>query len=103
MNKPIQAPVIAVSRHRIQTDGQGVTTLVCFHGCPLRCRCCLNPFSFAENTAYTEAELVTSQDGSCGFRGFYGQYEIEISSGGKTITRMIQLSSKSDNKVSVIL
>ena len=52
---------------------------------------------------HTEAELVTSQDGSCGFRGFYGQYEIEISSGGKTITRMIQLSSKSDNKVSVIL
>ena len=54
MNEPIQAPVIAVSRHRIQTDGQGVTTLVCFHGCPLRCRYCLNPFSFEEDTAYTQ-------------------------------------------------
>ncbi len=52
---------------------------------------------------HTEAELVTSQDGVCGFRGFYGQYEIEISAGGKTITRMIHLLSKSDNKVSVIL
>lgn len=53
MKEPIQAPVIAVSRHRIQTDGQGVTTLVCFHGCPLRCRYCLNPFSFATDTPYT--------------------------------------------------
>lgn len=25
------------------TDGVGVTTLVAFHGCPLRCRYCLNP------------------------------------------------------------
>lgn len=25
------------------TDGRGVTTLVAFHGCPLRCAYCLNP------------------------------------------------------------
>lgn len=42
----IIAPVIACDRLRIQTDGVGVTTLVCFHGCPLRCKWCLNPFSF---------------------------------------------------------
>ena len=53
MAPPIQAPVIAVARHRIQTDGQGVTTLVCFHGCPLRCHWCLNPFSFNPDTKYT--------------------------------------------------
>lgn len=46
----IRAPFIAVSRHRLQTDGRGVTTLAGFHGCPLRCRYCLNPHSFAENT-----------------------------------------------------
>lgn len=46
----ITAPVITYSRHRIQSDGQGVTTLVCFHGCPLRCRMCLNPFSFSPDT-----------------------------------------------------
>jgi len=45
-----KAPIIAVSRHRIATDGKGVTTLVGFHGCPLRCRYCLNPFSFKEDT-----------------------------------------------------
>lgn len=44
------APVITCSRLRMQTDGEGVTTLVCFHGCPLRCRYCLNPFSFAPDT-----------------------------------------------------
>lgn len=52
---------------------------------------------------HTEAALVTNQDGVCGFRGFYGQYEIEISAGGKTVTRLINLSSKSDTIVSVIL
>lgn len=35
-------PVIGISRHRFGTDGNGVTTLVAFHGCPLRCRYCLN-------------------------------------------------------------
>lgn len=51
--QPITAPVIAAARHRMQIDGPGVTTLVCFHGCPLRCRYCLNPFSFAEDTRRT--------------------------------------------------
>lgn len=48
------APVIAVSRLRMLIDGPGITTLVCFHGCPLRCRWCLNPFSFAPETKRTQ-------------------------------------------------
>lgn len=39
----ITAPVIAISRHRLLVDGDGVTTLVAFHGCPLRCKYCVNP------------------------------------------------------------
>lgn len=35
--------IIGIDRHRITTDGCGVTTLVAFHGCPLRCKYCLNP------------------------------------------------------------
>ena len=58
MNASIQAPVVAVSRIRMATDGKGVTTLVCFHGCPLRCRWCINPFSFAEDT---KRDIVTPQ------------------------------------------
>lgn len=41
----IEVPVIGVVRHRIVTDGDGVTTLVAFHGCPLHCHFCLNPQS----------------------------------------------------------
>ena len=43
MQPEITAPFIAVNRHRLTTDGEGVTTLVAFYGCPLRCRYCLNP------------------------------------------------------------
>ena len=39
----LSAPLIGIVRHRLATDGKGVTTLVAFHGCPLRCRYCLNP------------------------------------------------------------
>lgn len=46
----ITAPVITTSRLRMETDGKGVTTLVCFYGCPLRCKYCLNPFSFNPDT-----------------------------------------------------
>lgn len=48
------APVITCDRHRIVTDGVGVTTLVCFHGCPLRCKYCINPFSFAPDTRWAD-------------------------------------------------
>lgn len=46
----VTAPVITFSRLRMTTDGEGVTTLVIFHDCPLRCKYCLNPFSFAPDT-----------------------------------------------------
>ena len=39
----VDAPIIAISRHRFLVDGEGVTTLVAFHGCPLYCKYCLNP------------------------------------------------------------
>ena len=42
MQSEITAPLIAINRHRLTTDGEGVTTLVAFHGCPLRCEFCLN-------------------------------------------------------------
>ena len=38
----MKVPLIAIARHRLSVDGDGVTTLVAFHGCPLRCRYCLN-------------------------------------------------------------
>lgn len=38
----MQHELIGISRHRIGVDGEGVTTLVAYHGCPLRCRYSLN-------------------------------------------------------------
>lgn len=40
------ARIFGVSRHRLTTDGEGVTTLVAFSGCPLRCKYCLNKASW---------------------------------------------------------
>lgn len=41
--KTLAHEIIGITRHRLQTDGEGVSTLVAFHGCPLCCRYCLNP------------------------------------------------------------
>ena len=54
------ASIFGISRHRMRTDGDGVTTLVTFTGCPLRCKYCLNPQCFKPEDAYlsyTPAEL----------------------------------------------
>lgn len=47
----MECPIIGISRHRIATDGEGVTTLVAFHGCTLRCQYCLNPQSIDPDMA----------------------------------------------------
>lgn len=44
-----EAPFIGISRHRIGIDGEGVTTLAAFHGCPLHCRYCLNFYCLDAN------------------------------------------------------
>ena len=40
------AKIFGLSRHRLTTDGEGVTTLVTFNGCPLRCKYCINKTSW---------------------------------------------------------
>lgn len=37
-----RAPILGVERLRIETDGDGITTLVGFYKCTLRCKYCLN-------------------------------------------------------------
>ena len=41
-------PLLSLSRLRMETDGEGVTTLVAGAGCPLKCRYCLNKRVLAE-------------------------------------------------------
>lgn len=46
----VTLPVFGIERHRLTTDGQGVTTLVGAYGCPLQCRFCLNPHAWDPGT-----------------------------------------------------
>lgn len=54
MISSMKAPIITVARHRVATDGKGVTSLVCFHGCPLKCKWCINGFTLDPDTKYKE-------------------------------------------------
>lgn len=38
----LKTPIFAIDRLRMGKDGPGITTLVCFMGCPLKCAYCLN-------------------------------------------------------------
>ena len=35
-----------ISRLRMGTDGKGIRTLILLYGCPLKCKYCLNPFTW---------------------------------------------------------
>ena len=54
-----KAPIFAISRHRLLTDGKGVTTLVTFYDCPLQCRHCINFICHEKNNRkyYSASEL----------------------------------------------
>lgn len=42
MKSNITMPVASINRHRMKTDGVGVTSLVASFGCPLTCKFCIN-------------------------------------------------------------
>lgn len=54
-----KAPIIGICRHRLATDGEGVTTLVAFHGCPLRCKYCLNPQSLVKPERFPSYDALS--------------------------------------------
>lgn len=58
--------IMTISRLRMSTDGEGVTTLVTFFDCPLHCKYCINDFCHEKDFlfdgkprgAYTPAQLM---------------------------------------------
>lgn len=52
--------VLSILRHRLVTDGRGVTTLVALSGCPLCCKYCLNKRILQKNNykTYLTKELL---------------------------------------------
>lgn len=57
----VTLPVFAIERHRLTTDGQGVTTLVGAYGCPLQCKYCLNPHAWDPATLKVCKEMMPQQ------------------------------------------
>lgn len=54
--------IINISRLRTYTDGDGISTLIGFTGCPLRCAYCINPYSWdgsVKAKEYTVDELYS--------------------------------------------
>lgn len=47
---------------------------------------------------HTECELLTDADGHCSFRGFYGDYDVEITVDGKTESKSLSLSKNKNNE-----
>ena len=52
---------------------------------------------------HTKADIVTDKNGGCSFKGFYGNYELELELNGKTVKKTVLLSSKNENKIEVVL
>lgn len=50
-----------------------------------------------ENKWRTETEVVTNKNGKATFKGFYGEYDAEITANGKVITKTINLTKKGKN------
>ena len=55
-------PLIGICRHRLVSDGQGVTTLVAFHDCPLRCKYCLNMQCLQADGVWKQMSVQEIQD-----------------------------------------
>lgn len=58
----MKVPLIGISRHRMVADGKGVTTLVAFHSCPLRCKYCLNGQCLRADGVWREMDAQDIQD-----------------------------------------
>ena len=54
-----------------------------------------------QKTWHTECDLTTDACGRAQFSGFFGEYDVEITYGGKTTTHRVNLSSKSDGNITL--
>lgn len=56
---PPSLPLIVFDRLRMETDGDGVTTLVAAKGCPLSCKYCINKKVLSDEVPFT---LITPEE-----------------------------------------
>ena len=55
-NEKQKTEIMGINRHRMGTDGKGISTLITFYGCPLNCKYCLNPQCKMKSTNCTYIE-----------------------------------------------
>ena len=56
-----------------------------------------------ENVWHTQGDYSTDADGKAQFKGFYGDYDVTITVGGKTETRTLNLYSKGKNNFEIVI
>ena len=52
---------------------------------------------------HTETIIISNENGACSFKGFYGEYELEIEVNGKKEKRRASLLKNQDNNIRVVL
>ncbi|MBO5369963.1 MAG: endo-1,4-beta-xylanase, partial [Clostridia bacterium] len=52
---------------------------------------------------HTETELTVADDGTACFKGFYGDYDLQIETDGKVVEKTVKLYSKGKNKFEIIV
>jgi len=52
---------------------------------------------------HTETECATAENGTAGFRGFFGTYDLEITADGKTVIKEISLRSDKNNVNTLVI
>lgn len=55
----MKSDIMTISRLRMGTDGDGVSTLVTFYGCPLQCRYCANDFCHGRGVCFDDLPRAT--------------------------------------------
>ena len=54
-----------------------------------------------EKKWHTEEEMVTNAGGKVSFKGFYGDYDVEITANGKTVNKTIRHLAKGSKEFTV--
>ena len=56
-----------------------------------------------EKEWHTEAEITSDSNGKASFKGFYGDYSLQIEANGKTVSKDIKLYSRGLNNFEIVI
>ena len=56
-----------------------------------------------ENVWHTQGDYTADANGSAKFKGFYGDYDVTVTAGGKTAAKTVKLYSKGKNDFEIVI